>query len=63
MEKDTKLEIENKSSPYIPRVKLTENCNPETPMVQIDSKKEATSKECLQESVQSSTTTIKSSHS
>ena len=44
LEKDTKLEIENKSSPFIPVIEKPETCNPETPMVQIDSKKEASSK-------------------
>jgi histone demethylase len=45
LEQDTKLEIENKSSPYIPEITEKEvNCNPETPMVQIDNKKEASSK-------------------
>ena len=44
LEKDTKLEIENKSSPYIPEITENVNVNPETPMVQIDNKKEASSK-------------------
>ena len=44
LERDTKLEIENRSSPYIPNVPPVSDINPETPMIQVDSKKEAYSK-------------------
>lgn len=44
LEKDTKLEIENRSSPFIPNVVPVLDFNPETPLVQVDSKKEAYSK-------------------
>ena len=51
LEKDTKLEIENKSSPFVPIVNK-EPHNPETPLVQIDSKKEASSKVSFRASFQ-----------
>jgi len=44
LEKDTKLEIENRCLPYIPNVVPIVDINPETPLVQVDSKKEAYSK-------------------
>ena len=44
LEKDTKLEIENRSTPLIPNVTPISSFNPETPLVQVDSKKEAYSK-------------------
>lgn len=44
LEKDTKLEIENRSPPFFPINKPLSDINPEAPLVQIDSKKEANSK-------------------
>ena len=44
LEKDTKLEIENRSTPFIANPPAAGDINPETPLVQVDSKKEAYSK-------------------
>ena len=44
LEKDTKLEIENRSTPFIAHPSPAADINPETPLVQVDSKKEAYSK-------------------